>query len=428
MRNFTKSEELLARALRSIPLGSQTFSKSYTQYPRGVSPYFIERGEGSHVWDVDGNEYIDFVNGLLAVSLGYNYPAVTQRVQEQMKNGVIFTLPHRLEVEVAEKIISMVPCAEMVRYGKNGSDVTTGAVRLARAFTGREHIATCGYHGWHDWYIGITTRNLGVPQSTQELTHTFEYNNLDSLREIFSQRPDGVAAVIMEPMNVTDPDPGFLEGVKDLAHQHGALLIFDEMITGFRFSNGGAQELFGVTPDLATFGKGLANGYPLSALTGRRDIMELITELFYSFTFGGETLSLAAASATLDLIKEQPVVETMIETGNTLITGLREIIDRHQLQEMVSVSGHPTWSFIIFKGYGEVTMWDQKTYFFQEMFERGILTMGTHNLSYSHSAEDISALLGHYDEVLPEIHALTLEGTLRQRLRCEPLVPLFTLR
>src|SRR3990167_6285478 len=272
-KRYKLSQQLHEKASKVIPLGSQTFSKSKTQYPYGVSPYFIKKGKGSHVWDADNNEYVDFVNALAAITLGYNDPDVTNAVKAQLEEGTIFSLPHELEMQVAEKIVEMVPCAEMVRFGKNGSDVTAGAIRLARAYTKRDHVAVCGYHGWQDWYIGSTARNLGVPKSTRDLTHVFTYNDIDSLNKIFKEYPDQVAAVIMEPMNTTEPLDGFLEKVRELTHKNGAVFIFDETITGFRYANGGAQEYFGVTPDLATFGKGIANGYPLSVLAGRKDIM-----------------------------------------------------------------------------------------------------------------------------------------------------------
>src|SRR4030067_1193023 len=308
---YKQSEKLLERALKTIPLGSQTFSKSKTQYPRGVSPCFIARGKGSHVWDVDGNEYIDFVNSLAAVTLGYNDTEVTAAVRAQLEDGIIFSLPHPIEMQVAEKIVEMVPCAEMVRFGKNGPRATSGAVRLSRAYTGRDHVAVCGYHGWQDWYIGSTARNKGVPKATRDLTHTFTYNDIESLNKIFKEFPGQVAAVIMEPMNTTEPRDGFLGKVKELTHKNGAVFIFDETITGFRYANGGAQEYFGVTPDLATFGKGIANGYPLSVLAGRKDIMTLMEEVFFSFTFGGETLSLAASLATMSKLQKEPVLETI---------------------------------------------------------------------------------------------------------------------
>jgi glutamate-1-semialdehyde 2,1-aminomutase len=244
---YKKSEQLLNRALKSIPLASQTFSKSLTQYPRGVSPFFIERGKGSKVWDVDGNEYVDFVNSLAAVTLGYCDEDVDKAVQDQMKNGVLFSLPHKLEMEVAEKLIGIIPCAEKVRFAKNGTDATSASIRIARAYTGKEHIAVCGYHGWQDWYIGSTTRDLGVPKAVKELTHKFEYNNLESLEKIFQEQE--LASVIMEPMNIEYPQDNFLKKVKELVHKNNALLIFDETVTGFRYSLGGAQELFDVTPD-----------------------------------------------------------------------------------------------------------------------------------------------------------------------------------
>ena len=235
---YRRSQELLARAERSIPLGTQTFSKSKTQFPYGISPYFIERGEGSQVCDVDGNEYIDFINGLGAITLGHNDPDVSHAVKEQMEKGTIFSLAHPIEMQVAEKIIEMVPCAEKVRFGKNGSDATAGAIRLARAYTGKDHVLVCGYHGWQDWYIGSTPRHLGVPLAARALTRSFEYNNLESLEKKLEELKNQVAAVILEPMNVTLPEHGFLEGVKDLTHQHDALLIFDEVVTGFRNANG----------------------------------------------------------------------------------------------------------------------------------------------------------------------------------------------
>lgn len=428
MRTFDASMRYLARAERVIPLGSQTFSKSRTQYPSGVSPYFIARAEGARCWDLDGNEYIDFVSSLAAVTLGYSDPDVTRAVTDQLRFGVIFSLPHPIEAEVAELICEMVPCAEMVRFGKNGSDATSGAIRLARAYTGRDRVAVCGYHGWQDWYIGSTTRNRGVPAATRELTHTFLYNDLDSLRHLLDSRPGEFAAVIMEPMNVAEPQAGFLDGVKALVRQHGALLVFDETITGFRYSNGGAQEYFGVTPDLATFGKGLANGYPVSAVAGRREVMALMEEVFFSFTFGGEALSLAAAKATLTKLRAEPVVATLAERGNAIIEGTRRIIDQESLGDAFSVSGHPTWSFLNIRDARGATAYEIKTLWMQEMLQQGILSVGSHNVSYAHSAADVAALLDAYAEVLPMIGRVLDEGRVRESLRCEPLAPLFKVR
>lgn len=427
-KRYKISEELLKRAEKTIPLGSQTFSKSKTQYPYGASPYFIKKGKGSHVWDVDGNEYIDFVNSLAAVTLGHNDHQITSAVKNQIEDGVLFSLAHPIEVEVAEKLCEMVPCADMVRFGKNGSDATSGAIRLARAFTGRDHVVVCGYHGWQDWYIGSTPRGLGVPQATKELTHTFSYNNIESLSEVFKAFPNQIAAVIMEPMNIVEPAPGFLADVKALTHQQGALLIFDETITGFRFSNGGAQESFEVTPDLATFGKGIANGYPISAVAGRAEIMMLMEDIFFSSTFGGETLSLVAALETMNRLQCEPVIETMVLQGEKIIAFLTEAISKYSAQDILSVSGHPVWSFLVIKDASPYTQWQIKTLFMQEMLSRGILTLGTHNMSYSHSDHDLDKLFDAYTEVIPLLVRAIKEKSLEKQLHCQVLEPLFKVR
>jgi glutamate-1-semialdehyde 2,1-aminomutase len=426
---YRKSERMLERAEKVIPLASQTFSKSRTQYPFGVSPYFIACGRGGRVWDIDGNEYIDFVNALAAINLGHCDPDVTDAVRAQLDKGTIFSLPHPLETIVAEKIVEMVPCAEMVRFGKNGSDATSGAIRLARAFTRRDRIAVCGYHGWQDWYIGSTTRSRGVPQVVQDLTHAFVYNDLSAVKALLDRYPGDFAAVILEPMNTTEPAVGYLDELKVLVHRHGALLVFDETITGFRYANGGAQEWFGVTPDLATFGKGMANGYPVSAVAGRADVMKLMEDIFFSFTFGGETLSLAAASATLDKLRREPVTRTVLQRGEKLLRGLRQLIEVHKLGDILTASGHPTWSFLLISDTPRYSQWEIKTLLLQELFARGILSIGTHNLSYAHTDADIERLLLVYDEVFTVIgNALADNASLDRYLHCDPLVPLFRVR
>ncbi|HEX2653025.1 MAG TPA: aminotransferase class III-fold pyridoxal phosphate-dependent enzyme, partial [Xanthobacteraceae bacterium] len=358
---YRNSEQLLARARDVIPLGSQTFSKSITQYPLGVSPFFATRGSGSKLWDVDGNEYVDFINALCAVTLGYADPDVNAAVAAQLHDGMIFSLSHELEAEVAERIIAMVPCAEMVRFGKNGSDATSGAIRVARAFTGRDHILTCGYHGWHDWYIGTTTRDRGVPSATKALSHRFAYNDLDALQALIAKLNGQIAAIILEPMNVEPPALGFLQALRDIATREGIVLVFDEVITGFRYANGGAQELYGVTPDLTTLGKGIANGFPVSAICGRRDIMMLMEEIFFSFTMGGEALSLAAARATLDKIVREPVIATMRTRGQKVVDGLSRLIAKHDMMGFCRVVGDPTWSFFLMSDTPTATAFELKT-------------------------------------------------------------------
>jgi len=426
--SYKNSEEMLERALKSIPLGTQTFSKSKTQYPLGVSPFYIQRAKGSKVWDIDGNEYIDFISALGSISLGYNDEDVLKAVKAQLEEGTIFSLPHPIEVQVAEKMIELIPGAEMVRFGKNGSDATAGAVRLARAYTNRDYVAVCGYHGWQDWYIGSTPRNLGVPKATQELTLKFEYNNIESLNKLFKEYPDKVACVIMEPMNFEHPEGDFLNNVKELAHKNGALLIFDETVTGFRYSLGGAQELFNVIPDLSTFGKGMANGYPISAVVGRADIMKLMEEIFFSFTFGGETLSLAASLATMTKMQNKPVIETIKKSGQKLLDGITKIIDENELNDIFHIGGQPTWTILGMKDTEKYCSWTLKTLFLQEMLKRGILTLGSHETTYAHSDEDIDKLLKSYHEVMPILKNGIRNERVIELLDCNPLTPLFKVR
>lgn len=427
MNRYIHSQEHLSRAERIIPGGSQTFSKGKRVYPYGVSPYFLTRGKGAHVWDVDGNEYIDFNNGLAAITLGYNDADVTQAVEEQMKSGVTFTLSHPIEIDVAEMLVDLIPCAEMVRFGKNGSDVTAAAIRLARAYTSRDHVAACGYHGWHDW-IASATVNRGVPQSTRELTHTFAYNDIEALRRLFAQYPQQIAAVILEPMNKIEPSAGYLASVKEVTQENGALLIFDEVMTGFRFALGGAQEYFSVVPDLATFGKGLANGYPISAIVGRSEVMKMMDEIFYSLTYGGETLSLAAALATLRKLTTEPVIETMMQSGSRLKTGLQRRVEQYGLEDIAIVSGHPTATWIQFRDVAGYTDWQIQALFLQEVLSRGILTFGKHNISYAHSNADVDQLLAVYDEVLPILRDAVGTHSLEKSLRCEPINPVLRIR
>lgn len=426
--SYKNSEEMLERALKSIPLGTQTFSKSKTQYPFGVSPFYIQKAKGSKVWDIDGNEYIDFICGLGSISLGYNDEDVINAVKTQLEDGTIFSLPHPIEVLVAEKMIELIPCAEMVRFGKNGSDATAGAVRVARGYTKRDYVVVCGYHGWQDWYIGSTPRNLGVPKVTQELTLKFEYNNIESLNKLFNEYPEKIACVIMEPMNFEHPKEGFLRDVKDLCHKNGALLIFDETVTGFRYSLGGAQELFNVIPDLATFGKGMANGYPISAVVGKADIMKIMEEVFFSFTFGGETLSLAASLATITKMQREPVIERIKTIGQKLLTGVEKIIEENEIGDIFSIGGQPTWTILGMKDTEKYNSWTLKTLYMQEMLKRGILTLGSHEITYAHTNQDIDKLLKAYSEVIPILKDGIRNNKVIELLDCEPLVPLFKVR
>ena len=427
MSRYQLSELHLKRAEITIPLGSQTFSKSRTQYPVGISPLYIERAKGCHVWDIDGNKYIDLVSALAAVTLGYGDSRVNRSVRKQIKKGVIFSLPGILEAEVSELICEMVPSAEMVRFGKNGTDATSAAVRLARAFTGRDHVAVCGYHGWQDWFIGSTTRNKGVPESVSALTHKFTYNDLDSLQQVIDSQPE-VACVVMEPMNSTYPAVGFLEGVRKLTKDRGIVLIFDETITGFRFSRGGAQELFDVKPDLSTFGKGLANGFPLSAVTGRREIMQEMEEIFFSGTFGGELLSLAAAKAVLDLHEKDEVAPRLHIIGNSLRERVEGIIRENNLESYLQLTGHPSWIFLNWNASSDIRPEVLKTYFMQEMMKYGVIILNTHNVTLSMLDKDIESILRAYSRTLASMSRLIASGMLEEALEVPPLTPLFKIR
>jgi glutamate-1-semialdehyde 2,1-aminomutase len=316
----------------------------------------------------------------------------------------------------------------MVRYGKNGSDATTAAIRLARAFTGKEEVAVCGYHGWHDWYIGSTDKKLGVPNCVQQLTHSFQYNDIDSLKSIVADPNTDLAAVIMEPMNVCFPDPGFLQAVRDLCTEQGIVLIFDETVTGFRLSLNGAQGLFGVTPDLATFGKGIANGMPLSVVCGRKDIMSMLDEVFFSFTYGGELLSIAAALEVINKLEQTAGLKQIEMCGHKLKQGLENLLEEYQLADVLQVSGHPSWSFLLFKISDESEFYLWKTLFMQEALSQGLLTLGSHNLTLSHDEGVIDEVLRCYDNVFRVLSKAKNEQNVQSFLRVEPLTPLFTVR
>jgi len=423
-RSLKHSYEMKSKASKLIPSCSQTFSKGPTQFVQGVAPVFLARGQGSHVWDVDGNEYIDYPLALGPIILGHNYPAVTEAVIQQLKNGTTFSLPHPLEIEVAELLIDIIPCAEMVRFGKNGADATSGAVRVARAYTGRDIIACCGYHGWHDWYIGTTTRNKGVPEAVRSLTIPFEYNNIESLERIF-QRSGQVAAVIMEPIGIIEPKKNFLQKVRELTSREGALLIFDEVVTGFRLALGGAQEYFGITPDIACFGKAMANGYPIAAVVGRKDIMELFDEVFFSFTFGGEALSLAAAKATIEELRNKNVIPHIWEQGQRLMDGYNVLAKLYGISKFTECIGLAPHTVADFRDENGVESLAMKSLFQQECLKRGVLFSGTSNICYSHSTADIDYTLRVYRTAMEILADAIQKGDIEKRLEGKPVQPVF---
>lgn len=427
-RPIVQSQAWLERAKRVIPSCAQTFSKAYTQYVQGVSPIFLRRGKGCRVWDVDGNEYIDYVQGLLPNILGYAHEEVNAAAAAQLAEGHCFSLPHPLEVQLAERLTRLIPCAEMVRFGKNGSDATSGAVRAARAFTGRDRIACCGYHGWQDWYIGSTTRNAGVPKAVRDLTHPFPFNDLASLEKLFNEHLGEFAAVIMEPVNFVEPAPNFLQSVKKLAHKNGALLIFDEICVGFHFGLGGAQKLLGVTPDMACFGKAMGNGFAISCVLGRADIMRTFDEIFYSFTFAGEVASMAAAMKVLDILEQTDALARIESNGRTLQDGVNAMATEAGLGQRIQAVGRPQWSILKFrdKDGGDSAL--LKNLFQQEAVKRGVLLLATHNLTAAHDGPAIYQTLEAYAEVLKTLASWLGESDPGRFLEGPMTQPVFRVR
>lgn len=404
---FEKSRSRFDKVMRVIPNGSQAVSKSSLQFSVGAAPLFVREGKGALLTDVDGNRFIDFTMGLGACLLGYAFEPVNREIESALKKGTIYTLPHHLEYDLAELLTRIIPSAEMVRFGKNGSDATSAAVRLARAATGREIVACCGDHGSQDGSVAATARGLGIPEEVKKKTVPFQYNQIESLQACFNRHPNQIACVILEPVGLEAPQKNFLTKVKNLTHQHGALLIFDEIVTGFRFDLGGAQSYFNITPDLACFGKAMANGMPISALAGKRDVMKRFDEIFFSLTFGGETLSLAAAIATIQYIHEKRVIPFLWKQGEKLKGGIQQRIREKGLEGSLSIDGFPIRTVLSFKGEERARL-KMKTLFQQECVKRGILFTGEHNISLPHDDEKIERVLSVYDEVM-EILKYTLE-------------------
>lgn len=409
------------RARRTIPAGCQTLAKGPGQFVDGVAPKLLQRGRGARVWDVDGNEYLDLSMAVGPLSLGYTDPDVDRAIREQLEHGISFSLVHPLEVEVAELVRESVPGADMVRYSKTGADVTSAAVRLARAYTGRDKVLSCGYHGWHDWYISVTDRHAGVPEATRASSFTFEYNDLEGFERALT---DDVACVILEPVTFVAPAPSFLHGVRELCTRRGAVLVFDEMWTGFRLALGGAQQHFDVRADLATFSKAIANGMPLAVLTGNAEIMKLCErDVFFFTTFGGEALSLAAAKATLQKLRAARVPEHIAALGARLHAGLCRLLEELELSCVRSI-GLPYRTMLGFDGT-ECNPLELKSFVQQELIRHGVLWGGFHNFSLAHTLDDVDYVLGAYREILPRLRAAVASGSVARELRGRTVEPVF---
>ena len=424
MTRFERSMSWLARARQVVPGAAQTLSKGPSMFVEGAYPVFLERGRGCRVWDVDGHEYIDYILGLASITLGYAYPPVVEAVARQLGQGSIFSLPHPLEVEVSERLRDIIPCAEMARFLKTGSEADAAAVRVARAATGRDVVLFAGYHGWHEWHAITTPRSKGIPKDFARLIAPFDYNDLGSLERALDEHHGRVAAVIMEPVLLDAPAKGFLEGVKAAAHRHGALLIFDEIVSGFRWAVGGAQEYFGVVPDLATFGKGMANGLPLSAVVGRAELMREFEDIFVSSTFGGDTLALAACLATLDEYASRPVIDHLWRMGRRFQDGFTAAAAR--LGVPARCIGYPVHPKIVIDHRSPETQRLLMSLFLQETGRRGVIFhFAGFNISYSHAEADVDQSLQACEEALSVVGAALDDGRISERLEGKPYTEAF---
>ncbi len=422
------SPSLQERAHHLIPGGCHTYAKGDDQFPM-LAPEFIARGSGCRVWDAGGRQYIEYGMGNRSVGLGHAYPAVVEAVQRELLRGSNFTRPSTIEVACAETFLELIDGAEMVKFCSDGSDATSGAVRLARAYTGRDLIACCADHPFFsvdDWFIGTTPMSAGIPEAIQRLTVTFRYNDIAGTEALFDQYPGRIAALILEPARTEDPPAGYLQALQQLCHANGALLILDEMITGFRWHNGGAQKLYGIVPDLATFGKALANGFSVSALAGRREFMRLggldhddrPRVFLLSTTHGGETHALAAAIATMQVYRSEGVIEHLYRQGARLRQQAEAAVRRHGLTEFVKILGKPCCLSYATLGPDRRPSQAFRTLFLQETIRRGVL-MPSLVVSYSHSEEDIDLTVAAIDGAL-EIYRRALDQGVERYLAGRP--------
>ena len=424
MQTFTKSEELLQRELKVSPLAAQTYSKSYRYFCRGIAPSYMDHGDGCYIYDVDGNKFVDYMCALGPITVGYNEPSINKAVIDQVNKFASASLQSELEVKLAEKLCQIVPCAEMVRFVKNGGDATTAAIRLARAYTGRDIVLMSGYHGMHDWSIGASANHKGVPEAVRKLTINFTYNDLQDLED--KLKANEVAAVILEPMQSSGPKDGYLQGVKNLAHKYGAVLIFDEVVSGFRYALGGASEKFNVVPDLAAFGKGMANGYPISAVAGRKDIMEQIEQgVFVSTTFGGDSISMAAALATIEILEQPGFYDNLEKVGSIQMDGIGQLIKKYKLENILSVSGTPIHAGVAFEGCGSLSYLDIQSVYSQTMIENGILVFAIYNLNKSHTEKEAKAYVEATDKAFALIKQAVEKDSLEGILRGGKVDPVF---
>jgi glutamate-1-semialdehyde aminotransferase len=405
--NLTKSVQFWNEALDLVPGGVLGIRRPYNFVP-GEYPYFLCEGKGGHIWDPDGNEYIDFLCAYGPIILGHCEPEIDEAVAEQAKKGFCFNLCQPVQNDLMKRLKGIIPCFEQGFTVKTGSDAATSAIRIARGFTKRTKVLRCGYHGWHDWCVET---HGGVPENVSKDTLEFHYNDLEGLEKLLVQNKGEIAAVIITPVGhplakpVEEPKPGYLEGVRKLATDHGAVLIFDEIRSGFRVALGGAQARYKVTPDLALFGKAIANGYPIGIVCGRRDIMKPLAdgEVFISSTFFPNSLEIVAALKTIDILEREKVPEKIWERGTAFLKQLHEVI--HASGVSARVSGIPAMPYITFPADEEKKYKDRRRIFFTEAIRRGIFMQPYHHsyICYRHTPEDLARTVTVIKESLEEV-------------------------
>ena len=430
--HFERGRQLARRAHAIIPGGAHTYAKGDDQFPENAPP-FIVRGKGCHAWDLDGNEFIEYNMGLRAVTLGHAYEPVIRAAAEALPFGTNFTRPAPIEVECAERFLELVNTADMVKFCKDGSTAVDAAVRLARAHTGRDKIAICGDHPFFstsDWFIGTTGMPAGIPHWIRDTTVRFRYNDLASVEALFDAHPDQIACVILEAARTVEPAPGFLQGLKEACHRRGAILVFDEMITGFRWHRSGAQHVYGVTPDLSAFGKAIANGFGVSAVTGRRDLMELgglATQrervFLLSTTHGAETHALAAAIATMKVYRDEDVTGHLHRQGRRLREGIGKIVAELKLEGYFDCIGRDCCLLFGTNDADRKPSQPMRTLFLQETIRRGVIAPAL-VVSYSHSDRDIDLTIEIVGEALA-VYRKALEEGVGKYLQGRPVKPVF---
>lgn len=426
---FDRSNRLQDRLHELVPGGAHTYARGADQYPERMAP-IVAGGSGAMVWDVDGNRYVEYGMGLRSVTLGHGYRPVVEAVCSAIANGTNFTRPTELEVLAAEDFLRIVPGADMVKFAKNGSDATTAAVRLARAYTGRELVAICDqpFYSTDDWFIGSTEMDSGIPDEVAARTVRFHYNDLSSLATVLDAAP--VACVVLEAATaLAEPAPGFLEGVRALCDRHGSVLVFDEMITGFRWSEHGAQATYGVRPDLSTWGKAMGNGFPIAALAGRRELMELgglrtdrDRVFLLSTTQGPETGALAAFRAVVAAYERERPIERMEQIGTVLADRVNAVAAERGLSRYFQVTGRPSCLIFVTSGPDLVPSQEFRTLFLQEMIQHGVLGQ-SFVVSAAHTDENIEHTVTAVRDALL-VYARALDsGGVEGLLRGRPVAP-----